>query len=89
MIRHRRFNRWVKGALPNCSCERLLRPDGLYRYGLVIEYNTSPVIAGKGSAIFVHIWQPGQPTAGCVAMAEGDLLQLLGWLQPNTTRLLY
>jgi L,D-peptidoglycan transpeptidase YkuD (ErfK/YbiS/YcfS/YnhG family) len=36
-----------------------------------------------GSAIFVHLGEgKGMPTAGCVAMAEPDLLSILQWLDP-------
>lgn len=55
-----------------------------YRYGLVIEQNTSPMLRGRGSCIFVHIWKgPGKSTAGCTAMAEKDLLDLLGKLDQH------
>ncbi|MDR3564576.1 MAG: L,D-transpeptidase family protein [Negativicutes bacterium] len=77
------YNRWVEGIPAGVSYEPMLRPDGLYRYGLVIEYNTAPVVAGKGSAIFMHLWRGGEPTAGCVALAEEDLLRILSWLQPS------
>jgi L,D-peptidoglycan transpeptidase YkuD (ErfK/YbiS/YcfS/YnhG family) len=62
----------------------MLRPDGLYRHGIVVEYNSRPVVAGKGSAIFVHIWRgAGEPTAGCVALAEGELREITAWLDPE------
>jgi len=39
------------------------RDDNLYKYGIVIEYNTDPIIKGNGSAIFLHIWKGrGIPT---------------------------
>jgi len=78
------YNRWVEGVPDGISFERLLRSDGLYKYGIVIEYNTGPVVAGRGSAIFVHLWrETGEPTAGCVAMAEASLLTVLSWLDPD------
>jgi L,D-peptidoglycan transpeptidase YkuD (ErfK/YbiS/YcfS/YnhG family) len=78
------YNTWVHGEPAAASWEEMLRPDGLYRHGIVVNYNTSPVVPGKGSAIFVHIWRgSGQPTAGCVALAEDDLLQLIAWLSPE------
>lgn len=79
------YNRWVNGVPEAASWERMLRPDGLYRYGIVIEYNTKPVVAGRGSAIFVHLWRgPGEPTSGCLAMSEADLTWLLAWLRPES-----
>ena len=65
------------------SFETMRRRDDLYRYGMVIEYNTDPVIPGLGSAIFFHIWRgPNAPTAGCVAMSQENMLKLLHWLDP-------
>lgn len=75
------YNQWVTGDVPEISHEILRRQDDLYKYTIVIEYNTDPVIPGMGSAIFMHVWRgAGQPTAGCVAMAESDILNLLHWL---------
>ncbi|WP_260399000.1 L,D-transpeptidase family protein [Peribacillus simplex] len=55
----------------------------LYRYGAVINYNTNPIIKGKGSAIFLHIWRgEKKPTAGCIATAEKNVLSLLKWMDP-------
>ena len=51
---------------------------------MVIEYNTHPVITGKGSAIFFHVTNDKySSTAGCVAVQERDMLQILSWLHPN------
>ncbi len=78
------YNRWVKHQdTKAASYERMKRDDDQYKYGLVIEYNTTPVIPGHGSAIFLHVWKkPGWPTAGCIAVSEDDLLKILGWLNP-------
>jgi len=65
------------------SYEIMRRVDDLYKYGIVIEYNTREIVPGAGSAIFFHIWRnPLTPTAGCVAMAEPDIVRLLRWLDP-------
>lgn len=75
------YNQWVTGETPQVSHEVLRRDDDLYRYAVVIEYNTDPVVSGLGSAIFMHVWRgAGEPTAGCVAMAEDDLVNFLRWL---------
>jgi L,D-peptidoglycan transpeptidase YkuD (ErfK/YbiS/YcfS/YnhG family) len=77
------YNKWVRGQPKAASAEKMKREDELYEYGIVIEYNTDPIIKGKGSAIFLHPWGgKGRPTLGCVAMPEGSLLRLLGWLDP-------
>ena len=75
------YNQWITGDVPEISHELLRRQDELYKYAIVIEYNTDPVIPGMGSAIFMHVWRgAGQPTAGCVAVAQAELLRLLQWL---------
>ena len=78
------YNRWVKrGATQARSFELMKRDDGLYKYGIVVEYNTNPVIKGYGSAIFFHLWRAkGSPTAGCIALAADDLLRIIKWLDP-------
>jgi L,D-peptidoglycan transpeptidase YkuD (ErfK/YbiS/YcfS/YnhG family) len=79
------YNRLVEKQMvgQGVSHEIMRRNDDLYKYGIVIVYNTQPVVAGFGSAIFFHIWRDGRtPTSGCVAMAEADMLTLLRWLDP-------
>ncbi len=78
------YNRWVRQSQPKAaSHERMKRDDDLYKYGIVIEYNTDPVIKGLGSAIFLHVWAgANSTTAGCVAVSEDNILKLLGWLNP-------
>lgn len=64
------------------SYERLYQP--LYKYAIVVRYNDDPVVPGKGSAIFLHVWRgPDKPTAGCIAMSEPNLLKLLAALDPE------
>jgi L,D-peptidoglycan transpeptidase YkuD (ErfK/YbiS/YcfS/YnhG family) len=78
------YNQWVRGKPRAASYEKMKREDDLYKYGIVIEYNTSPIVKGKGSAIFLHLWRgEGKPTFGCVAMPEDKILKILGWLDPN------
>ena len=58
--------------------ETLWRDDALYDVIVETGYNDDPVIAGKGSAIFMHIAKPNyDPTEGCVALKKADLLRLL------------
>jgi len=79
------YNRWVKkGTTKASSFERMRREDDLYKYGIVLEYNTNPVIKGYGSAIFIHLWKgTGKPTEGCIALSEGDLIRVIRWLNPE------
>ena len=75
------YNQWVHGDPNAKSFEKMHRSDQLYSAGIIVEYNTSPIVKGAGSAIFLHVWRSGnKPTAGCVALEEGSLLALLRWL---------
>jgi L,D-peptidoglycan transpeptidase YkuD (ErfK/YbiS/YcfS/YnhG family) len=71
------YNQPVK--LPySFSHERMWRDDDVYDIVVPMGYNDDPVIAGKGSAIFMHLARPNyEPTEGCVALAKADMLQLL------------
>ena len=50
------YNTYVRGFTNAKSYENLLLKNDAYKYCMVIEYNTNPIIKGKGSAIF-FIWQ--------------------------------
>jgi L,D-peptidoglycan transpeptidase YkuD (ErfK/YbiS/YcfS/YnhG family) len=81
---HKDYNRWVRGATTAKSYEELKRTDDVYNLFLVINFNTSPTVPAKGSAIFVHSWRgEGQGTAGCIAMEKSHLQKLAEWLDPN------
>ena len=79
------YNTWVKqGQTRAISYEKMRRDDNLYQYGIVISYNTHPVIKNHGSAIFIHVWAGAESTtAGCVAVSEEDILKILAWLNPE------
>jgi L,D-peptidoglycan transpeptidase YkuD (ErfK/YbiS/YcfS/YnhG family) len=66
------------------SHERLWRDDRLYDIVVVLGYNDDPPVAGKGSAIFMHVARPGYaPTEGCVALALPDLETVLARCGPG------
>ncbi len=79
------YNRWVKQNNTTAkSFEKMRRDDILYKYGIVIEYNTNPVISGYGSAIFFHVGEGNNmKTSGCVAVSEVDIKRILSWLDPQ------
>ena len=65
--------------------DRLWRDDGLYDLFIEINHNIRPRVAGRGSAVFIHVARPGfAPTAGCVALRLRDLQKLLSWMGPKT-----
>ncbi len=66
------------------SHENLWRDDALYDALVVIGYNDDPIVAGKGSAIFLHMAREDYaPTEGCVALARTDLLRCIASLAPG------
>jgi len=79
----RNYNRPV--ALPyGASAEKMWRQDGLYDVVVVLGYNDRPRVRWRGSAVFMHVWSPDRgPTAGCVALARHDLLELVAHLAPG------
>ena len=91
-VASRRYNlivdRAAVGDVDWNSSERMRSVEG-YRWGLVVRHNAAPPVAGRGSCIFLHVWAgPGQGTAGCTAMEESDLTELLRWLDPKKGPLL-
>jgi L,D-peptidoglycan transpeptidase YkuD (ErfK/YbiS/YcfS/YnhG family) len=72
------YNRMIR--LPHDGhYEELWRQDGLYDLIGVLGWNDSPVQRGRGSAIFLHVARADYaPTEGCIALALGDLRQVLG-----------
>ncbi|MGH6961618.1 MAG: L,D-transpeptidase family protein, partial [Dongiaceae bacterium] len=65
--------------------EELWRADTLYDVIVVIGHNDAPVMAGMGSAIFMHLASADyRPTQGCVALARQDLLAVLAGAGPDT-----
>ncbi len=67
------------------SGDRLTRDDHLYDFIIEIDHNTQPTIAGRGSAVFLHLARADfSPTAGCVSMKKSAMLQLLCRIGPHT-----
>lgn len=62
----------------------MMRDVPFYSIGSMIQFNANQSLANAGSCIFMHIWRgPNQGTAGCVAMDENELRQLITWLDPH------
>ncbi len=65
--------------------DRLTRDDHLYDFIVEIDHNTRPTIAGRGSAVFLHLARPNfSPTAGCISMKKPAMLHLLRQIGPDT-----
>jgi L,D-peptidoglycan transpeptidase YkuD (ErfK/YbiS/YcfS/YnhG family) len=73
----------VEGASEPMRRDLHLDGDQLYKIGFVIEHNANGK-AGGGSCIFAHLWRsPTDATAGCTAMPEPVMRQLLAWMKPE------
>jgi L,D-peptidoglycan transpeptidase YkuD (ErfK/YbiS/YcfS/YnhG family) len=82
--RDRRYNRPVQ-VPKHSGADRLWRQDALYDIIIELSHNTRPRIAGRGSAVFVHIARDKfAPTAGCVALRADALRRLVTRLGPRT-----
>ena len=67
------------------SSEQMRREDEQYRWGLLVQHNYGPNRQPQGgSCIFLHVWLgAGQGTAGCTAMEQEKLLDVLRWLRSS------
>jgi L,D-peptidoglycan transpeptidase YkuD (ErfK/YbiS/YcfS/YnhG family) len=80
----RNYNRHVRRS-PGAPGDRLMRDDHLYDLVIELDHNTKPRVAGRGSAVFVHVARSSYgPTAGCIAMNVDSLRRLLCCLNTNT-----
>jgi L,D-peptidoglycan transpeptidase YkuD (ErfK/YbiS/YcfS/YnhG family) len=80
----RRYNRAFRRAVDETG-DRLWRSDRLYDFVVEIDHNTRPRVAGRGSAVFIHVARPDRSaTAGCIALAASDLRRLLARIGPKT-----
>ncbi|WP_203903853.1 L,D-transpeptidase family protein [Virgisporangium aliadipatigenens] len=77
------YNQFVHGPDPGGASEALWTISPQYTHFAVIDYNTPVTVADppRGSGIFLHE-SVGRGTAGCVAVARGDLVRVLTWLDP-------
>ena len=78
-----KYNLLVRLPYPSLE-ERLWREDPLYDLIVVVGFNDSPVVPGRGSAIFLHVARPGfTATAGCVALKREDLAEAVAQFSPH------
>jgi len=84
-----------RGAKPWNSAETMRRRDDQYRLGMLVDHNgidrprTEGTPAGHGSCIFLHLWRSSSgTTAGCTAMDDASMVDLLTWVDPAQTPVL-
>ena len=82
--RDRHYNQPIR-LVQDQAGDRLTREDHLYDFIIEIDHNSAPRIAGRGSAVFLHLARPNfSPTAGCVSMTKSSMLRLLRRMGPRT-----
>lgn len=60
------------------SHEAMCREDALYDIVVVLDWNYTRRLQGRGSAIFLHLARPGfKPTEGCIAVRLADMRWIL------------
>ena len=80
----RRYNQPIH-VPDGATGDRLWRDDRLYDLIIELDHNTRPRVAGRGSAVFIHVAREGfEPTAGCVALQAPRLQRLLERIGPKT-----
>jgi L,D-peptidoglycan transpeptidase YkuD (ErfK/YbiS/YcfS/YnhG family) len=87
---YNRFHHVRCGAKPpfRITSEDMSRSPLSYRHLAVIDYNTHPIVPGRGSGIFLHVTATGGPTLGCVSLARPQLVTVLRWLRPGAKPLI-
>lgn len=79
-----RYNQLVRTPYAP-SHEKMRRADPLYDAVLITDWNWPVAKAGRGSAIFLHIWRrPRYPTEGCIAFSKANFRWLLPRLAPGS-----
>jgi L,D-peptidoglycan transpeptidase YkuD (ErfK/YbiS/YcfS/YnhG family) len=81
---YNRFHHVPCGTKPpfRITSEDMSRSPISYRYLAVIDYNTHPIVPGRGSGIFLHVSASGRPTLGCISLTRAQLVTVLRWLDP-------
>jgi L,D-peptidoglycan transpeptidase YkuD (ErfK/YbiS/YcfS/YnhG family) len=86
---YNRFHHVRCGSKPpfRITSEDMSRSPISYRYLAVIDYNTHPIVPGRGSGIFLHVSASGGPTLGCVSLPRPQLVTVLRWFDPAASPL--
>ena len=79
---HKKYNEEIKTRHKSLK-ENLYRKDHKYDYIISTNHNERK-IPGKGSAIFIHLTDSYEPTAGCIALKKKDFEILLKLIDRKT-----
>ncbi|PGF05360.1 cell surface protein [Bacillus toyonensis] len=70
------YNTWQERDNSSSQDEHLIKETVAYKYGIVINYNTSNPVKGGGSGFFLHV-SNGRSTAGCVSVPQAKMVELM------------
>jgi len=71
------------------SSEKMYFAEIWYEQGIVVEQNTTPIVNGAGSCIFLHNWsQSNETSAGCTEMEPSKLKEIIFWLDASANPVL-
>ena len=78
------YNKLIK--LPSSyTYEKLYKKENIYDIILVLNFNMSPVLKKKGSAIFIHVARKNfVKTEGCIAIKKTYLLKIIKEIKTST-----
>ena len=83
-IKSKKYNKEIRFPF-KFKAEKLYRKDRIYDIFINIKYNQTPIVKGKGSAIFLHLAnQKYKPTKGCIAIQKKHFLKILPFINKNT-----
>ncbi|WP_328870111.1 L,D-transpeptidase family protein [Streptomyces sp. NBC_00287] len=80
----RSYNRWTEPRPADCRAaesEQLITYTAQYAHALVIGFNYTKPVRGRGAGIFLHVNGRGA-TAGCVSVPVEDMRRILRWADP-------
>ena len=78
------YNKLIKFPFSG-RAEKLFLKKRIYDICAVLNYNMSPVVKGKGSAIFLHLTTKNyKPTLGCIAVSKKDMYLILRTIKKNS-----
>ena len=83
-IKSKKYNKEISFPF-KYSAEKLYRNDNIYDILIHVKYNSSPIIKGKRSAIFLHLCNKKyKPTRGCIALEKKDFLKIIPLINKKT-----
>ena len=83
-IRSKKYNQEISFPF-KYGAEKLYRKDNIYDIFINIKYNQTPIVKGKGSAIFLHLSSKSyKSTKGCIALQKKDIYKILPYINNKT-----